>query len=188
MCLIVQTPAVETQATVSTANTGSLTPPSGSSSAEGRAACDRICAPPHLEPLTKASAECCTPQVGPFSIGSGPAIVELCNVSHTEAGARVPRISSVSGGSKAHGVVSYCFCIFVFLFLRDILYLGRWEVFSKVGIREIRKSLMFPCDATHLWLDHVTSPFCFCSSRMFLFVNAFVTRSECSDGPSKKQS
>lgn len=53
---------METQATVSTANTGSLTPPGGSSSAEGRTAGEAIRAPAPLEPLTKASAECCSPQ------------------------------------------------------------------------------------------------------------------------------
>ncbi|CAB1099993.1 unnamed protein product [Ectocarpus sp. CCAP 1310/34] len=58
------TNAVETQATISTANTGSLTPPEGSSSAEGGRTTGEggIRAPPPVEPLTKASAECCSPQ------------------------------------------------------------------------------------------------------------------------------
>ncbi|CAM9172771.1 unnamed protein product [Ectocarpus sp. 12 AP-2014] len=58
------TNAVETQATISTANTGSLTPPEGSSSAEGGRATGEggIRAPLPVEPLTKASAECCSPQ------------------------------------------------------------------------------------------------------------------------------
>lgn len=55
---------METQATVSTANTGSLTPQEGSSSAEGGRAVGEggIRAPPPVEPLTRASAECCSPQ------------------------------------------------------------------------------------------------------------------------------
>ncbi len=59
-----KTTAVDTQATVSTANTGSLTPQEGSSSAEGGRAAGEggIRAPPPVEPLTKASAECCSPQ------------------------------------------------------------------------------------------------------------------------------
>ncbi|CAM9548995.1 unnamed protein product, partial [Scytosiphon promiscuus] len=59
-----ETNIVESQATISTANTGSLTPPEGSSSAEGgRTAREGgIRAPPPVEPLTKASAECCSPQ------------------------------------------------------------------------------------------------------------------------------
>lgn len=63
-CPDVKTTAVETQATVSTANTGSLTPQEGSSSAEGGRAAGEggIRAPPPVEPLTKASAECCSPQ------------------------------------------------------------------------------------------------------------------------------
>ena len=54
---------MDTQATVSTANTGSLTPVGGSSSAEGRGGGDGPRAPPALEPLTRASAACCSPQV-----------------------------------------------------------------------------------------------------------------------------
>ncbi|CAM9176610.1 unnamed protein product, partial [Hapterophycus canaliculatus] len=59
-----ETNTVESQATISTANTGSLTPPEGSSSAEGgrMAREGGIHAPPPVEPLTKASAECCSPQ------------------------------------------------------------------------------------------------------------------------------
>eukprot|EP00903_Cladosiphon_okamuranus_P012027 g11292.t1 len=55
---------VENQATVSTANTGSLTPQEGSSSAEGGRTVGEggVCVPPPVEPLTKASAECCSPQ------------------------------------------------------------------------------------------------------------------------------
>lgn len=61
---------VETQATVSTANTGSLTPQEGSSSAEGGRTVGEggIRAPPLVEPLTKASAECCSPQVSVRSV------------------------------------------------------------------------------------------------------------------------
>ena len=54
---------MDTQTTVSTANTGSLTPIGGSSSAEGRVGRDGTRAPPVLEPLTRASAACCSPQV-----------------------------------------------------------------------------------------------------------------------------
>lgn len=58
---------LESQVTVSTANTGSLTPPGGSSTADGRPSeeggGDAKHSPPVLEPLTQASTECCSPQV-----------------------------------------------------------------------------------------------------------------------------
>lgn len=61
-------PALETQATVSTANTGSLTPLGEGSSPDGRTVVDgtsgdRNTSSP-LEALTVASEEFCNPQVG----------------------------------------------------------------------------------------------------------------------------